>query len=757
MSNNKHPILGRGELYVSDIEKRYFGGPPQYPHSYVEGKQNLLNGLSSIKESIATNSEVFLGEKVLCVRMEPKFEAKSYAPDMLMSIDGIRPIGGRKYSITEQDGSETKAKLYFAKATDNGIDNLVRTLEQGKKDNVGSWQNQISAIRTIDLLSSKEKIAGFASDWNNGIVEIVLHPIICNNAAAIDKFLTLLNLPKDSYKITTYTEGPTFCAAECSREDLIRIAQFNPLRIVHPLGEINIPDLREGQLEDAPKPPSVKGKSPTIVGVFDGGADATVPLLKNYVQVFDLTDIPPHDRLISHGTSVCGATLYGPLNYKNCNDELPAPLVSIESYRVLPQPSTGNALHDSGLYSAIDKIEEIVPQRPDIKLYNLSFGPRGAIIDDDISRFTYSLDNLTNLPHHPLFCIAVGNDGDLPSPFNRVQAPADLVNGLGIGSYTFDKNGNKVRADYSCVGPGREGCKIKPDLLEFGGSPEHPAILVSKNHGKTVANCGTSFSSPFTTGKIGRIVALSDEIGPHMARTLLIHTAENPQNIDVSEIGFGFCINDVDDIINCSDNKVLVLYSGSIEPKQNIRMPILLPNLDGIRNNASITWTISTIGKPNPGDVDSYTSNCIEDYFYPDDSHYNYVLKTPTARKTKQARLGTPEEAVLLALGYVRADFPISKPPKQFLSEEELRMQHLKWDTIVKKSCSMRASSLRNPYFVLHGMSRDLFTNSTMQYFAAITVEIPKYPGILYDDVLSEYRNLMPIHIKNLNQILIEI
>ncbi len=755
MSNNKHPILGRGELYVSDIEKRYFGGPPQYPHTYTEGKQNLLNGLSSIKESINANSEVFLEEKVLCVRMEPKFEAKSYAPDMLMSIDGIHPIGGRKYSITEQDGSEIKAKLYFAKATDDGINNLFSTLEQGKKDSFATWQNQISAVRTIDLLSHKEKIAGFASDWDSGIVEIVLHPIVCNNDAAINKFLELLNLPDNKYKISSYSDGPTFCAAECSREDLERIALFNPLRIVHPLGEINIPDLREGQFFAAPKPPSTKGKSQTIVGVLDGGADITVPLLKNYVQAFDLTDVSPQDSFISHGTSVCGAALYGALNYAQSADELPAPLVSVESYRILPQPSTGDALQDSGLYSAIDKVEEIVPQRPDIRLYNLSFGPRGAIIDDDISRFTYSLDNLTNLPHHPLFCVAAGNDGDLPSPFNRVQAPADLVNGLGIGSYTFDRKGNKVRANYSCIGPGREGCKIKPDLLEFGGSPEHPAILVSKNHGQTVANCGTSFSSPIATGKIGRIIALSDEISPHMARTLLIHTAETCEDTDICETGFGFCIDDVDNIINCLDNKVVVLYSGSIEPKQNIRMPILLPNLDKIRNNALVTWTISTIGKPNPSDVDSYTSNCVEDYFYPDDRHYSYVLKTPK-RITKQARLGTPEEAKLIALGFVRADLPISKPPKQFLSEDELRNQHLKWDTIVKKSRSIRASSLHNPFFILHGMSRDSFSNSTMQYFAAITVEIPKYPGILYDDVLSEYRNLMPIHIKNRNQILIE-
>lgn len=146
---------------------------------------------------------------------------------------------------------------------------------------------------------------------------------------------------------------------------------------------------------------------------------------------------------------VCGAVLYGMINYRKLNEKLDTPMVSVNSYRILPQQDTGNPVEDSGLYYAIDEIEQIVPQNPEIKLYNLSFELRGAIVDDDISRFTYSLDALSLLSHRPLFCVAAGNDGDLPSPLNRVQAPADLVNGLGIGACTIDRNGDKVRALYS--------------------------------------------------------------------------------------------------------------------------------------------------------------------------------------------------------------------------------------------------------------------------------------------------------------------
>lgn len=69
----------------------------------------------------------------------------------------------------------------------------------------------------------------------------------------------------------------------------------------------------------------------------------------------------------------------------------------------------------------------------------------------------------------------------------------------------------------------------------------------------------------------------------------------------------------------------------------------------------------------------------------------------------------------------------------------------------------MRASSLSNPFFILHGMNRDVAGTASIKYFVAITVEIPKYPGVLYDDILAQYRDLVPINIKEENQIFVEV
>ena len=402
--SNKHPILGRGELYVKDIEKRYYGGPQKLPHTYHENKIALIKDIASIQEEVQRNDEIFLQEKVVCIRMEPKFEAKSYSPDMILSVDGITPIGGRKYIISKSEEGLVKSKLYFAKTSDRGLENLKYILESGQKDNTVTWQNQISTIRTIDLLDSTEKISGFSGTWDSGLVEIVLHPFIWNDTFAMQQFLTLLDLETDKYKISSYENGPLFCAAVCNHETLERLIKFNPLRTVHPLGELNIPNMRGNSFFDAPVPPLYKEAPQMRVGVFDGGADSTLPHLKGFVTAHELTPISGHPALTAHGTAVCGAVLYGLLNYKPSTEQLETPIVSVDSYRVLPQQQTGNPIEDSGLYPAIDQIEQIVHNHTETALYNLSFGSRGAIVDDDISRFTYALDRLSMLPHHPLLC-----------------------------------------------------------------------------------------------------------------------------------------------------------------------------------------------------------------------------------------------------------------------------------------------------------------------------------------------------------------
>lgn len=73
----KHPILANGEYYITPLEKRIGGGNITRPHEYFEAKQRLLSNIDSIQAEIEKEKEIFVKEKVVCVRLEPKYEAKS--------------------------------------------------------------------------------------------------------------------------------------------------------------------------------------------------------------------------------------------------------------------------------------------------------------------------------------------------------------------------------------------------------------------------------------------------------------------------------------------------------------------------------------------------------------------------------------------------------------------------------------------------------------------------------------------------------
>ena len=538
--------------------------------------------------------------------------------------------------------------------------------------------------------------------------------------------------------------------------------KYNPLRSIKPMRDDWEEQIRvSSMIAPAPKLPDNIMKSSIKVGVFDGGVQSGTKLLDPYVENYDMVRAEPTEASLDHGANVCGAVLYGTgLVGKMETDTVDNPVVSVESFRVFPAAKTDNPEADYQMYTTIDIIEKVVTERPDIRIYNLSFGPRGAIFDDEINRFTYVCDRLTYAVDdgeiNPLFCIAAGNDGTLESPFNRVQSPADMVNGLAVGAYTLSPLNDKYRAPYSCVGPGREGAKIKPDILEFGGYTDRPFIS-TKSGNLIMGTAGTSLAAPVVAGKIGRLMAASDQIVPHLGRALLIHSAESQGLEGNVENGFGFCLDGVEDILNCSDNKVTILYEGEITSSATVKLPIFAPGISEIHGNADIKWTICTVVNPNINDPDAYTNNCIEDTFYPND------MRFPFRKGTSEKKLNLLKDAdivvarELIKEGYIKSELPVSKPAKKHFAEADLRNSDFKWDTIIRKDVRMRCSSLLNPFISLHAIGRDEYEHEKIKYFVVITIDIPNFKGSLYDQILQTYENLLPIQIQNVNRIMTQI
>jgi len=168
MAQNKLPIIAHGELYVEPIAKNGSGGSKKIPHEYTNAKAKILSDIDNLFQEIKNRQEVFLDEKIVCVRMEPKFEAKSYVPSQLLSSDNMSIVGGRKYHFIDDSETEQVAKLYFIRTNNTGIQQLKETLLSGTKDSVDAWRKQIGSIHSLNLLSPEEKVMGFPTEWESG-------------------------------------------------------------------------------------------------------------------------------------------------------------------------------------------------------------------------------------------------------------------------------------------------------------------------------------------------------------------------------------------------------------------------------------------------------------------------------------------------------------------------------------------------------------------------------------------------------------
>jgi subtilisin family serine protease len=747
MSDNpRRPILYRGELYSSFVEKKTGGGSKEPLVKYEDARAKIISDIANVKEAIRTipNEKRLPNEFVVCLRMPEEFSAKSYYPDTIFDTNiskfGLKEIGSRRWTEESSRSVNTGGKLFFVRATEKSLESLRERLDKSEDFLTKQFKTDISKISSLDILRPTEQILGIDDNWQSGRLEAVLHPFYLDKQLSLSQFITLIEksgLNKNNVKVKQYGEGVSFLSFIGNREMLTSISGYNPLRTVHPLLMRNLPSLSRGQIiNGGPQIPDFKKKSSIVVGVIDGGTERNNPYLQNYVVSEDAVSEPEHSEYVSHGTQVCGTVLYGPLNDFNANAKLPEPFVSVKSFRVL----SSNTI-DPDLYDVIDAIEKIIPANRDISVYNLSLGPKGPILDDSISRFTFSCDLLSK-QFEILFCVAVGNDGEITG-YDRIQSPSDSVNSLAVGAYT-KRNGNLQKAPYSCIGPGREGNKLKPDLLAFGGCDQTPIHLIGSSVGQKVWNMGTSFASPIVAGAVGLIIGGSNKaINSLTGRALIVHSVSEKNGIGHSlNLGHGILPESMNDVITCKDKSYTLIYQGEIEPGKFAEFQIPWVN-EIIQGRAILRWTVSVLTDVDAQSPDDYTSSSVETVFYPHSNKYRFEKNGKTA--TVDIASETAKVALLLSTGWKQSNFPISASGNPHKTEEDLRLD-LKWDSMDTREVSKRAISLNNPKFHLHAMGRGSRVNqSKVRFSLVLSLEAPAATVDLYSKVLAKYNALVPL------------
>lgn len=766
-------ILGNGEHYVTDAVKSNPGRSPDPPRTYDEARDLVKAGVTAALAGfeLLPAKKKLADEAVFCLRLHPDAMAKSYDPVAIFSeVPELRNVGSRHYQspadsvaqtkrvekLRGKDQEEVKGRLVFVQGPPEGFNRLLRHLDNPTSRSKEQFRKEIQRVERFDTLAAGEQVLGFAAGWKDGRAELVLHPSTYP-AEALEQFLAELfesaRVDIERSRVRQYPGGPTFVSCRLTRRSLAALTGANPLRAIHPLSFRAMTDLRNAQTAAAPKASTTPTRSTIKVGMFDGGLDPTVPLLKGHVEE-DLSlaiGTMPLEPGVAHGTAVAGALLYGPLNDFGAADRVPTPPVFVVSIRAWPTSD----LSDVDLYETIDIIERAVPERSDIKVYNVSIGPRGPIYDDPVSRFTYVLDDLA-YRHKVTFFVAVGNDGNVAGE-DRIQAPSDLVHGVGVGAYTLDGD-SRVHAPYSCKGPGRECGKIKPDVAAFGGCDKSPIHLAAVAPGRRLYEKGTSFSAPVAARLGGQACETFERSSALLSRALLIHTAVHPAGDPDHLLGHGCVAQSIDDILHCDEQSVTVVFQGSILPTKIIRLPIPWPVKDDVPGSVQITWTVAGLPPTSPIHTGDYTSCCLEETFYPHSRKFRF--SPPKGVKARERNLHLDDDAAtvaeLLGQEWKQSSYPLTESGNQYRTESEKRAIDCKWEPIVRRTSSKHARSLHEPFMTIHAIGRN-GAKERFDYAVIVTLRAKSYAGDLYSEIRTLYSALSPIRVRTEAEIRVQI
>ncbi|SUY47662.1 Subtilase family [Clostridium putrefaciens] len=765
MSNKKRPILAKGEEYIVPHKHDNGFSKGDKRLSFEEARYKLSNQVKDVISCInQTPQEFIMDEVIVNVKMDVDYSAKSYHPNAFIKHINAEDVGSKKWmkEITLKDKTKpNKIKLgkeIFLRMSKITLQTLEEQLRSGDDFSKGAIDN-IRSIESIYFDNHSILISKFDADWTDGRVELVLHPFESSTEKAKNQLMKLINQyggETSKVKFKTYASGITFVSAVLTRETLTHVLRFNPIRTAHPIFLKQLPIIRSSGMGMPLPPPPLNVQQSTIkVGVFDGGVNVNNPYFAGCVIENNPILTPKDNNFLDHGMGVVGAALYGDLSGYGLKDNLATPIINVESFRVFPLSD----YNDIDLYEIIDIIEDVVPKRPDINVYNLSIGPYGAIDDDNITRFTYAIDELSK-DGKTLFVVAVGNDGDLSDDqLCRIQAPSDAVNCLGIGAYSQKSDGTFERAEYSSYGDGREGCKIKPDFLDFGGSTTNPFQLISGSANGRSFSCGTSFSAPLVTAKAAEIIGRCNFGNPLLARVLLVHTAQHPEYKADRFIGHGFANQKVEDILSCVDNSVTTIYQSKLRPTQAIKLP--LPYIGNLNYSGKVVveWTIALSTEIDAKNTEDYTLSCIEDTFYPSQNKYTMSKTINGKRKTKVVNLASDHDTIeeLIADDWRLGNNPNSYSDfsNKYKTEQE-RKNNFKWDTVIKRRAVMAYKNLKDPYLVLHAMDRYGHDAEFVNYAVAVTMDYIDSTEDVYDLTLKTYNKLEVASIRNVNEILVK-
>lgn len=769
----RRPPLKRGEAYAGDIpfSKSRGGTDPWWTFESVaqtvrpELQQASREAAELTRQQVGRSGKVVIEATVL-----PNYLAASHYPDHLLAETSLVPVGSRTATGTrkrpkQDDVPNQPTKTYLLSGDRSAVAKLTQIYER-EPENEGL---RFDALKfTHFALSRPQSVLGDAelpeSINQRYVYEAVLHPQLIRpgeiDPAATQRaredfqqYLERLGastdgryarLEGDMWHIPVLIPTDARIVAEASK--------FAQLRVLRPMPRLRIEDPPvSGDAVAAAIPrlgvPQHEGR----IAIFDGGTGTFAPDGSAWVTVHDLTDQPPAVAAFEHGSAVTSAALFGHID----NGHVRAPHTPIDHYRIWPLPS--DVPMDLELPWVLDQIEAVVSKGA-YRVAVITLAPSLTIDDAEPHIWTSVLDRLA-MEHNVLFVVAGGNKGDLEPGLNRLLVPADLMNGLSVGSCT-SLTGKVSRDDYSCVGPGRPGARTAPTGVQFGGNLDAEPFGALSSSGAVVEDEGTSLSAPVVARGCAELDALlADTSSANLLRALSAHLCERPSAKEAetvgstpSEVGYGRFQLSYRDLMEQQPNEVMIVYGGTVKRRQRIELAVPVPDSafeQAPTKKFEIRWTLSFFTGVEPSNPVDYSSSGIQVVFRP--HVHMYMLNGPD-EKTVGPFHEIDDAAVIRHMveneGFEQAQFPRSAEQTGVAPEVELRHIHGKWEGLVRMDKRMQGKSLRRPRLDFHMLSREggdlLKDTDDLSYALVVSVRGPK-DSDLYDRTVAYASLLQPL------------
>ncbi len=664
-------LLGNGRALVAPTAWVSSGRKKADVYSMHETRAYLHPQLGRLAEAAAAlpDAAVARGEVMGRILVHPEYLAKSYFPTGVLRAADLRHVGTRsklvqprrRLKLRGADRPMPTAELLVA-GTPASFMQLDQLLMQS---DAAGLQRDLSRIEDIAFMRASDRVRQVTVLADGSVLlEAVLHAG-ADDADIVKAFARWARAcdGKADAKRLIVVDGLSFLPVRLPHESVNRLATFSHLRVVRSVSPLRAHD---GAMRS--KPSLFKSTMPVAgpvstefrVAVFDGG------MHENALAPFATEHVWPETRrtrtgYLAHGTAVTSALLFGPVS--SPGTVLPQPYAAVDHFRI----ATLHDAKDPEMFDAARRMCEVL-DRGQHAFVNISLAPRAAVDDDDVHLWTSVLEKRL-ASGTVLAVVAVGNDGEDEFPGNRVQVPADLVNALAVGSSTTAA-GRTVRAAHSCIGPGRSPGLVKPDGLAWGLD----VPLFQADTGDVVMAKGTSFAAPLALRTAVGACALASGISPKVARALLIHTTDRPRGMQAAHVGHGRFTGDSLDLLTCDDHEAMVLYEGFLEPGKAV--------------GAMLPWPRGA----TPGKVVIRAT---------------LVFYTPVdlAHPVNYTRAGI-EARLRRSPGGAPVSF-FSKAKLYGNSEQELRADAHKWETVVTKQITLEAGGLSDPTLELVYRARD--------------------------------------------------